>query len=493
MEKYILSLDSGTTSVRAILFNKNGEAVSSASKELNMIYQKPGWVEQNPMEIWSSQLSVIIEVISKFGISPKNIDSIGITNQRETTILWDSSTGNPIGNAISWQCNRTIDIMNRFKDIDENSIYFKTGLRLNPYFSVSKMIWLLENEANVIKSLEKGTLKFGTVDSWLLWKLSGGKVHATDYTNASRTLLYNINTLSWDDELIETFKIPKEILPNVYPSSHNYGYTDISFLGNNIPICSIIGDQQSALFGQKCYHKGDVKNTYGTGGFMLLNTGTSPVFNDRNIITTIAWGYDSKVYYALEGSIFSTGSTVQWLKDEIKLIDSYHESELISNSIDTTDGCYIVPAFNGLGTPYWNNNCTAIITGITRGTGKAQIVRACLESMAYQVNDVLFAMKNAETSINIDSILIDGGGSRNKFVLQFLADISNTKVYQSAYQEATARGCAFMSGLQSGFYPSLEFIETLPDKKILYEPVMEEKDRKDALLGWNNAVKKAIN
>ena len=450
MAKYIMALDQGTTSSRCILFDKAGNICSMAQREFEQIYPKPGWVEHNPMEIWSTQYAVMSEAMALVGAKPKDIAGIGITNQRETTIVWDKETGEPVYNAIVWQCRRTAkDINLLVKDGYADVIKAKTGLVPDAYFSATKIAWILSNVAGARKKAEEGRLLFGTVDTWLIWKLTGGAVHVTDYTNASRTMLFDIHNRCWDKELLEKFNIPEVMLPKVKPSSCIYGYTDPSVLAGNVAIAGAAGDQQAALFGQTCFHAGEAKNTYGTGCFLLMNTGEKPVFSKNGLVTTIAWGLDGKVNYALEGSIFVAGAAIQWLRDNMRLIDSSADSEYMAKKVHGTHGCYVVPAFTGLGAPHWDQYARGTIVGITRGTNKNHIIRATLESIDLQVCDVIDAMR-ADAGVELKSLKVDGGASANNFLMQFQADMINAPVKRPSCIETTAMGAAYLAGADAG-------------------------------------------
>ncbi|MDU2692964.1 MAG: glycerol kinase GlpK, partial [Intestinibacter bartlettii] len=428
MSKYIMALDAGTTSNRCILFDEKGEICSIAQKEFTQYFPKPGWVEHDANEIWSSQLGVAVEAMAKLGIGADDIAAIGITNQRETTIVWDKSTGEPVYNAIVWQCRRTSEYCDTLKDKGlTDKFREKTGLIIDAYFSGTKLKWILDNVDGVRERAEKGELLFGTVETWLIWKLTKGKAHVTDYSNASRTLLFNIKDLTWDKEILEELNIPESMLPEPKPSSCVYGYSDASFFGKEIPIAGAAGDQQAALFGQTCFNPGEAKNTYGTGCFMLMNTGETPVYSQNGLVTTIAWGLDGKVNYALEGSIFVAGASIQWLRDELRIIESAADSEYMAKKFKDTNGCYVVPAFTGLGAPYWDQYARGTIVGLSRGVNKYHIIRATLESIGYQVNDVLHAMK-ADSGIDLAALKVDGGASANDFLMQFQSDIINAPV-----------------------------------------------------------------
>lgn len=491
MDKYIMALDLGTTSCRCIIFDKNGRICSAAQKEFTQYFPQPGWVEHDAEEIWATQTGLMYEAMSKIDITINEIAGIGITNQRETTVLWDKETGRPVHKAIVWQCRRTAGYCDELKKLGMAEFFrSKTGLVLDAYFSATKLRWLLDNVSDARERAEKGKLLFGTVDSWIIWKLTGGKVHVTDYSNASRTMLFNIHTLKWDEEILRVLKIPQQILPEVKPSSHVYGYTDSKLFGREVPIAGAGGDQQCALFGQTCFERGEVKNTYGTGGFMLMNTGTAPVNSHNGLVTTIAWGVDDKVEYALEGSIFVAGAAVQWLRDELGLIRDAAESEVLAKSVPDANGCYVVPAFVGLGAPYWDQYARGAIVGLTRGVNRNHIVRATLESIAYQVNDVLMAMQE-DSGMPITSLRVDGGACDNDFLMQFQADILNTSVVRPYCIETTAMGAAYLAGLAVGYWRSKE--EILANHVIAaeFKPQMGQAKRESLLQGWHNAVKAA--
>lgn len=491
MDKYIMALDLGTTSCRCIIFDKNGRICSAAQKEFTQYFPQPGWVEHDAEEIWATQTGLMYEAMSKIDITINEIAGIGITNQRETTVLWDKETGRPVHKAIVWQCRRTAGYCDELKKLGMAEFFrSKTGLVLDAYFSATKLRWLLDNVIGARERAEKGELLFGTVDSWIIWKLTGGKVHVTDYSNASRTMLFNIHTLKWDEEILRVLKIPQQILPEVKPSSHVYGYTDSKLFGREVPIAGAGGDQQCALFGQTCFERGEVKNTYGTGGFMLMNTGTAPVNSHNGLVTTIAWGVDDKVEYALEGSIFVAGAAVQWLRDELGLIRDAAESEVLAKSVPDANGCYVVPAFVGLGAPYWDQYARGAIVGLTRGVNRNHIVRATLESIAYQVNDVLTAMQE-DSGMPITSLRVDGGACDNDFLMQFQADILNTFVVRPYCIETTAMGAAYLAGLAVGYWRSKE--EILANHVIAaeFKPQLGQAKRENLLQGWHNAVKAA--
>ncbi|MCX2474419.1 glycerol kinase GlpK [Pedobacter sp. MC2016-05] len=490
MSKFIMSLDQGTTSSRAIIFNHNGEIVAIAQREFTQIYPQAGWVEHDPLEIWSTQLSVAAEVIVKAGLSATDIDSIGITNQRETTVVWDRETGQPIYNAIVWQDRRTSTYCDEIKAQGlSEKIQEKTGLIIDSYFSATKAKWILENVKGAKEKAEAGKLAFGTIDSWLIWKLTAGEKHVTDVTNASRTMIYNIHTLAWDDELLDLFGIPKGMLPEVKSSSEVYGETAGRILAAKIPIAGIAGDQQSALFGQMCTEIGMVKNTYGTGCFMLMNIGTEAKLSSNNLLTTIAWKINDEVHYALEGSIFIGGAVVQWLRDEMGLISKSADVETLAQKVKDTDGVYVVPAFAGLGAPHWDQHARGTITGLTRGTNKSHIARAALESIAYQTMDVLKAME-ADADVNIAELRVDGGATANNLLMQFQADLLNCKVIRPQVTEVTALGAAYLAGLATGFWDSVDQIRSQwkVDKTFVAEDGVDNAAR---IKGWNRAIKAA--
>lgn len=491
MAKYVMALDAGTTSNRCILFNEKGQMCSVAQREFKQIFPKPGWVEHDANEIWASQLGVAVEAMNMIDASAADIAAIGITNQRETTILWDKNTGEPVYNAIVWQCRRTSEYCDSLKEQGLTEKFRrKTGLVIDAYFSATKIKWILDNVPGARERAEKGELLFGTVETWLIWKLTKGKAHVTDYSNAARTMLFNINTLEWDDEILQILDIPKAILPETMPSSCVYGMADPAFLGGEIPISGAAGDQQAALFGQTCFQAGDAKSTYGTGCFLLMNTGDKLVFSENGLITTIAWGLNGKVTYALEGSVFVAGAAIQWLRDEMRIIDSAEDSEYMAKKVKDTNGCYVVPAFTGLGAPYWDQYARGTIVGITRGVNKCHIIRATLESLAYQVNDVLVAMK-ADSGIALSSLKVDGGASANNFLMQTQADIINVPVNRPQCVETTAMGAAYLAGLAVGYWKDLEDIKNNWMVDRTFVPVLEEKTRTERIQGWKKAVKYA--
>ena len=492
MAKYIMALDQGTTSSRCILFDKAGNICSMAQREFEQIYPKPGWVEHNPMEIWSTQYAVMSEAMALLGAKPNDIAGIGITNQRETTIVWDKETGEPVYNAIVWQCRRTAkDINLLVKDGYADVIKAKTGLVPDAYFSATKIAWILSNVAGARKKAEEGRLLFGTVDTWLIWKLTGGAVHVTDYTNASRTMLFDIHNRCWDKELLEKFNIPEVMLPMVKPSSCIYGYTDPSVLAGNVAIAGAAGDQQAALFGQCCFEPGEVKNTYGTGCFLLMNTGDKPVESKHGLITTIAAGSDDQLHYALEGSVFTGGAIVQWLRDEMRLIRSSSQSEDYARIVNDTNGVYIVPAFSGMGAPYWNPYARGCVVGLSRGANKEHFIRASLESIAYQTYDVLKAMES-DTGHIVKELKVDGGASANDFLMEFQADILGAKIRRPKCIETTALGAAYLAGLAVGFFKDLNEIRDNWQLASTFESSMAPSDRDNLLAGWRRAVKCAI-
>ena len=489
MSKYIMALDAGTTSNRCILFDEKGEICSIAQKEFTQYFPKPGWVEHDANEIWSSQLGVAVEAMAKLGIGADDIAAIGITNQRETTIVWDKSTGEPVYNAIVWQCRRTSKYCDTLKDKGlTDKFREKTGLIIDAYFSGTKLKWILDNVDGVRERAEKGELLFGTVETWLIWKLTKGKAHVTDYSNASRTLLFNIKDLTWDKEILEELNIPESMLPEPKQSSYVYGYSDASFFGKEIPISGAAGDQQAALFGQTCFNPGEAKNTYGTGCFMLMNTGETPVYSKNGLVTTIAWGLDGKVNYALEGSIFVAGASIQWLRDELRIIESAADSEYMAKKVKDTNGCYVVPAFTGLGAPYWDQYARGTIVGLSRGVNKYHIIRATLESIGYQVNDVLHAMK-ADSGIDLAALKVDGGASANDFLMQFQSDIINAPVKRPSCVETTAMGAAYLAGLAVGYWNSKEDVIKNWAVDKIFSPIMGEDERERKIKGWNKAVK----
>lgn len=493
MEKFIMSIDQGTTSSRAIIFNKKGDIISVAQKEFQQIFPKPGWVEHNANEIWLTVLAIIAESLVKGNIQPQQIEAIGITNQRETTVVWDKNTGNPIYNAIVWQSRQTSGICDELKAQGHNDLFRdKTGLLIDAYFSGTKVKWILDHVDGAREKAEKGDLLFGTIDTWLIWKLSGGAAHVTDYTNASRTLMYNIFDLKWDEELLDILTVPMSMLPEVKPSSHVYAHTVTHhFFGVEVPIAGVAGDQQAALFGQACYDKGMAKNTYGTGCFMLMQTGEEAIKSKNGLLTTIAWGIDGKVEYALEGSIFVAGSSVQWLRDGLRMFKNASDSENYAKKVDSTDGVYVVPAFVGLGTPYWDSDARGAIFGLTRGTNKEHLIRATLESIAYQTKDVLKAMEE-DSNIKLQSLRVDGGAVTNDFLMQFQADILGTPVDRPIVNETTALGAAYLAGLAVGYWQSKEDITNSWKIDKTFEPKLDDSKREELYNGWKKAVQSTM-
>ncbi|MBQ0017787.1 MAG: glycerol kinase GlpK [Clostridiales bacterium] len=490
MDKYIMALDQGTTSSRTIIYDKKGNVISVAQKEFTQIFPHEGWVEHDPMEIWATQMGTAQEAILEAGLNYENIAAIGITNQRETTVVWDRETGEPIYNAIVWQCRRTADYAIKLKPHEE-MIRAKTGLLADPYFSGTKLAWILDNVEGARERAEKGELLFGTIECWLIWKMTGGKVHVSDYSNACRTMLFDINKLRWDEELCELMNVPMCMLPTPVECSAHYGETIKDLFGGPIPITGSAGDQQAALFGETCFNKGDVKSTYGTGNFMLLNTGEEPVPSKNGLLTTIAWGLNGKVYYALEGSVFVCGAAIQWLRDEMGFFKDAKDSEDIALSVDNTAGVYVVPAFAGLGAPYWDPEARGSIFGITRGTRIEHIVRATLESLAYQ-NEDLFKAMEADIEDKINTLKVDGGAALNNMLMQFQADISDVKVVRYSSIESTSLGAAYLAGLAVGYYESLEDIIANREISKTYEPTISDGERQDKLAGWRRAVKATI-
>lgn len=488
MGKYIMSFDQGTTSCRCILFNKEGEIISLAQREIKQIYPQPGWVEHDAMEIWAIQVGVAQQAMRQVGAEFHDIVAIGITNQRETTVVWDRETGLPVYNAVVWQCKRTAEYCDELKTRGfSNMIREKTGLFIDAYFSATKLKWILDHVEKGRERAKNGELLFGTVDSWLIWKLTKGRVHVTDCSNAARTMLFNINELKWDEEILSLFDIPEIMLPDVKPSSHIYGDTDPLIFGGPIPIASASGDQQAALFGQTCFLPGSAKNTYGTGGFLLMNTGKRPVYSENGLLTTIAWGIGDEVYYALEGSIFVAGAAVQWLRDELKIIEKASDTEALALSVQDTNGVYFVPAFVGLGAPYWDPYARGIITGLTRGADRSHLARAALEAIAYQTSDVLVAMQE-DSGIRLAALKVDGGASENNFLMQFQADIIETPVERPVNRESTALGAAYLAGLATGYWQGLSDVEEKRSLDKVFQPAMDGADREKLLSGWHKAV-----
>lgn len=489
MGKYVMALDSGTTSNRCILFDKKGNMCAVAQKEFTQFFPEPGWVEHDATEIWQTQLSVARQAMKQIGASASDIVAVGITNQRETTVVWDRTTGQPIYHAIVWQCRRTADQAGALKKEGYTDTFReKTGLVIDPYFSATKLAWILDNVEGAREKAEKGDLLFGTIDTWLIWKLTKGKVHVTDYSNASSTMLFNINTLKWDDEILSILNIPKTMLPEPRPSSQIYGETDPEFLGGSVVIAGAAGDQQAALFGQTCFNEGDAKNTYGTGCFMLMNIGEKPVLSKNGLITHVAWGLDNKVSYVLEGSIYVAGAAIQWLRDELGIIDQSQDSEYFATRVKDTNGCYVVPAFTGLGAPYWDPYARGVITGLTRGVNKYHIIRATLESLAFQTNDVLQAMER-DSGKTLSALKVDGGASKNNFLMQFQADMINAPVHRPKVVETTAMGAAYLAGLAVGYWKDLDEVKNNWQMECEFLPEMKEEVREEELKGWHKAVK----
>ncbi|MCI8300695.1 MAG: glycerol kinase GlpK [Lachnospiraceae bacterium] len=489
MAKYVMALDAGTTSNRCILFDEKGKMCSVAQKEFTQYFPKPGWVEHDANEIWSTQLGVAVEAMQKIGASAEDLAAIGITNQRETTIVWDKNTGEPVYNAIVWQCRRTSEYCDYLKEKGLTEEFRqKTGLVIDAYFSGTKLKWILDHVENARERAKQGELLFGTVETWLIWKLTKGAAHVTDYSNASRTMLFHITDLKWDEEILAELDIPLCMLPEVKPSSCVYGMADPSFFGGEIPVSGAAGDQQAALFGQTCFHAGEAKNTYGTGCFLLMNTGERPVFSRNGLVTTIAWGIDGKINYALEGSIFVAGAAIQWLRDEMRLIDSAADSEYMAKKVEDTNGCYVVPAFTGLGAPYWDQYARGTIVGLTRGVNKYHIIRAALESLAYQVNDVLEAMK-ADADIKLNALKVDGGASANNFLMQVQADLINAPVNRPRCVETTAMGAAYLAGLAVDYWADKEDVIKNWAVDQTFCPQISQQERKERIWGWKKAVK----
>ncbi|PWM64412.1 MAG: glycerol kinase [Eubacteriales Family XIII. Incertae Sedis bacterium] len=492
MSKYIMAFDQGTTSSRCIIYDKKGNVVSSAQKEITQIYPQNGWVEHDATEIWATQIGVANEAMVKINAIYEDIDALGITNQRETTVVWDKKTGEPVYNAIVWQCRRTAEYCDELvsRGLTEK-IREKTGLLIDAYFSGTKLKWILDNVPDARKRAENGELLFGTIETWLIWKLTGGRVHITDYSNASRTMLFNINEAKWDDEILQILDIPKCMLPEPRPSSEIYGESEAHILGGPIKIAGAAGDQQSALFGQACFESGSAKNTYGTGCFLLMNTGEKPVFSENGLLTTIAWGIDDKIYYALEGSVFVAGASIQWLRDELRIIDSAPQSEEFANTVKDSGGVYVVPAFVGLGAPHWDPYARGTILGLTRGSNRYHIVRATLESIAYQTADLIGAMEQA-AGIKITSLKVDGGAAANNFLMQFQSDIINKEVRRPVSIETTSLGAAYLAGLAVGYFSSIEDIKDNWQVDKVYNSKMDEKKRAELIAGWQKAVGRAL-
>lgn len=492
MKKYIMALDQGTTSSRCILFEKDGSIASMVQREFPQIFPKEGWVEHDPLAIWSTQISVATEALFKIGASWEDVHGIGITNQRETTVVWNKLTGEPIYNAIVWQCRRTADFCKSLEESGyEKIIKEKTGLLIDPYFSATKIKWILDNVPGARECAERGELAFGTVDTWLIWKLTGGGVHATDYSNASRTMLYNINELKWDDELLKMLDIPRSLLPEVKPSSCIFGYTDKSLIGATVPIGGVAGDQQAALFGQCCFGEGELKNTYGTGAFLLMNTGEKPYITSNGLLTTIAWGLDGKVYYALEGSVFTCGAAIQWLRDGMKLIESASDSEYYASKVKDSGGVMIVPAFSGLGAPWWDPYARGIIIGITRATNKYHIIRATLESIGYQTADVIDLMERS-VGRKITELRVDGGASANNLLMSFQSDILGVNIERPSCVETTALGAAYLAGLSLGVYKSVDDIKSHRTVERVFSPEKDAAWREERTKIWRRAVERSL-
>ena len=489
IKKYIMAFDQGTTSARCILYDRKGRQISAAQKEFRQIYPRAGWVEHDAMDIWSTQIGVAKEAMLKAGATYENIEAVGITNQRETTIVWDKNTGDPVYNAIVWQCRRTADFCDQLKSEGLTDFFRKkTGLLIDPYFSATKLKWILENVDGAYEKAREGKLLFGTVETWLIWKLTEGKVHVTDYSNASRTMMFNIHDLKWDQEILDLLDIPEVMLPQPCPSSMIYGECDYKVLGGPVRISGAAGDQQAALFGQACFEEGEAKNTYGTGGFMLVNTGSRPVESKNGLITTIAWGIDDRISYALEGSVFISGALIQWLRDEVKILDNAAQSEAIARSVPDTAGAYIVPAFTGLGAPYWDPYARGAVLGLTRGVNRNHLVRAAVESMAYQTYDLMKSMAE-DMGGSIRAFKVDGGASRNDFLLEFQAGILNMPLYRPECIETTSLGAAYLAGLATGYWENTDDIVANWQIDCRFDPDMEESKRKKLLEGWHKAVR----
>lgn len=489
MEKYIMAIDAGTTSSRCIIYDKKGQIISVGQKAFEQFFPKPGWVEHDPLEIWATQAGVCREALEKAGLSAANIDSIGITNQRETTVVWNRKTGKPVYNAIVWQCRRTASYADELKARGlEDTIRKKTGLPIDPYFSGTKLKWILDNVEGARELAEAGDLLFGTIDTWLIWKLTGGKIHVTDYSNASRTMMFNIISLNWDDDILRMLDIPRKMLPDVKPSSYIYGYADEKIFGRAIPISGAAGDQQCALFGQNCFNEGEAKNTYGTGCFLLMNTGDSPVFSNNGLVTTIAWGLKGRVNYALEGSVYIAGAAIKWLREEMGLIESAKKVKEICESVEDTNGVVVVPAFTGLGAPYWDSYARGAVFGLSRGANDKHFVRAVAESLAYQADDLIQAM-NQDAGKPLETLQVDGGASQNDFLMQFQADITGCPVKRPVSVETTSLGAAYLAGLATGYYRSLEDIRENWQVDRVFTPDMDEETRKAKIKEWKRAVR----
>lgn len=492
MKKYIMALDQGTTSSRCVLFDRAGNICAIAQKEFQQIYPHPGWVEHNPLEIWSSQLSVAVEALGKVGAEADDIASIGITNQRETTVVWNRHSGLPVYNAIVWQCRRTAERIDQLKaDGMEAYVHSATGLVPDAYFSASKVAWILDNIEGAREDAEAGNLVFGTIDTWLIWNLTKGSVHVTDYTNASRTMMFDIHNLCWDKKILEYFHIPESMLPDVRPSSFIYGYTEMNVLGGHIPIAGVAGDQQAALFGQCCFGEGEVKNTYGTGCFLLMNTGEKAALSENGLLTTVAASADGKIRYALEGSVFVAGAAIQWLRDELRMIENAQESEELALSVEDANGMYVVPAFTGIGAPYWDQYARGTIVGITRGCSKEHFVRATLESMAYQTCDILKVMER-ESGVRLKSLKVDGGASKNNFLMQFQSDILHVDVLRPECVETTALGAAYLAGIAVGYWRDTDDVRQNWTLSRTFHSKMSEEKRRELIWGWKRAVERSF-
>ena len=491
-DKFVMSLDEGTTSVRCIIYDKKGNAISASQQEFAQYFPRAGWVEHDATEIWESQIKTVCQALSDANLTYENIDSIGITNQRETTVVWDKFTGEPVYNAIVWQCRRTADYCQELSEQGlEETIRNKTGLIIDPYFAGTKLHWILQNVEGVRAKAESGRLLFGTIETWLIWNLTGGKAHVTDYSNASRTMMFNIHELKWDEEILDILDIPASMLPEAMPSSMIYGSTDPALFGGEIPIAGAAGDQQAALFGQTCFQKGEGKNTFGTGGFLLVNTGEKPVTSKHKMVTTIAWGIGDKVYYALEGSVFVSGAVIQWLRDELGIIEKASDTEMMARSVGDTAGAYVVPAFTGLGAPWWDPYARGALIGITRGVNKNHIARAALESMAYQTNDLVKAMEE-DMGEEIQALRVDGGASINDFLLEFQAGILGKKVLRPSCIETTSLGAAYLAGLATGYWDSLDDIASNWEIDKTFEPNIAPETKNSLIAGWHEAVKRTL-
>lgn len=492
MAKYVLAMDQGTTSSRSIIFDKNGTPIESLNQEFEQIYPKAGWVEHRPLDIWNTQIGTTRAILRTAGVDPHDIDAVGITNQRETTTIWDKKTGEPVYNSIVWQCRRTANICDDLRaKVGSEFVRAKTGVPIDAYFSGTKITWILDNVPGARERAERGELLFGTIDTWLMWKLSGGKIHATDYSNASRTMIFNIHTLQWDEDLLRELRIPKSLLPEVKPSSGIFGYTDEAIFGAVVPIAGCIGDQQSAMFGQTCFEVGSSKATYGTGAFLMMQTGEKPVESKNGLLTTIAWGINGKVYYAMEGNTFVAGATIQWLRDELKMIKSAAETEELCNSVPDTNGCYLVPAFVGLAAPYWDAYARAVIVGLTRGVNRAHLVRAAVEGQCYQIREILDAMV-IDGGIELKELKVDGGAIKNNFLLQFQCDLLNVPVSRPVVTELTALGTAYLAGLAVGYWKDQNELLNKWQLDRKFTPNMDDEHRKEIYKGWKKAVQRSL-